>query len=181
MKIAPLIVGANLGVAVAVEAVRGILTASSKLVDHNYTITPWRSLPSRERGPPPYMPPKDRVYITKGGPVEGKINVHLVPHSHDDTGWLITVDQYFVQEVYYIVDTVVDQLLRDPNRKFMFVEIAFFARWWDEQPEGRKELTRNLVQEGRLEFVNGGWCMHDEASPHYVEMVDQTTRGHHSY
>lgn len=110
--------------------------------------------------------------------MEGKINVHLVPHSHDDTGWLITVDQYFQKEVYYVVDTVVDQLLRDENRKFMFVEIAFFARWWDEQPDHRRNQTRMLVQEGRLEFVNGGWCMHDEASTHYVEMVDQTTRGH---
>ena len=35
-----------------------------------------------------------------------------------------------------------------------------------------------LVEEGRLEFINGGWCMHDEAAPHYVLMVDQTTRGH---
>jgi alpha-mannosidase len=110
--------------------------------------------------------------------VEGKINVHLVPHSHDDTGWLKTVDGYFFEQVYYIVDTIVDQLLRDENRKFMFVEIAFFARWWEEQPDDRRDLTRQLVKEGRLEFINGGWCMHDEAAPHYVEMVDQTTRGH---
>jgi alpha-mannosidase len=34
------------------------------------------------------------------------------------------------------------------------------------------------VKSGQLEFINGGWCMHDEASPYYVEMVDQTTRGH---
>jgi alpha-mannosidase len=178
MRLAPIILSTQLGLSSAVEAVRGILTASPKLSDHNYTLCPWNSLPVRERGPPPYVPPADRIYNTKGGPVEGKINVHLVPHSHDDTGWLITVDQYFQKEVYYIVDTVVDQLLRDENRKFMFVEIAFFSRWWDEQPEHRRNQTRTLVQEGRLEFINGGWCMHDEASPHYVEMVDQTTRGH---
>lgn len=31
----------------------------------------------------------------------------------------VTVDQYFFDEVYYVVDTVVDQLLKDPNRHFI--------------------------------------------------------------
>lgn len=30
----------------------------------------------------------------------------------------------------------------------------------------------------QLEFVNGGYVQHDEATAHYVAQIDQTTRGH---
>ncbi|KAK2989353.1 hypothetical protein RJ640_013872, partial [Escallonia rubra] len=29
-----------------------------------------------------------------------------------------------------------------------------------------------------LSILNGGMCMHDEAAPHYIDMIDQTTLGH---
>ena len=143
----------------------------------------WRDLPAATRCDAPFKYPVNRKYKTAnaqtiGALGEGKINVHLVPHTHDDTGWQVTVDQYFFTEVYYVIDTVVDQLEKDPMRHFIYVETGFFARWWDEQPDKRRDATRKLVASGQLEFINGAWCMHDEAAPTYIEMVDQTTRGH---
>ena len=41
--------------------------------------------------------------------------------------------------VQYILDSVVQELLADPNRTFIYVEMAFFARWWDQQGEDTKE------------------------------------------
>ena len=59
----------------------------------------------------------------------------------------------------------------------MYVEQSYFARWWRLQPLPTRALVRLLVQTGQLSFANGGWCMHDEATPHYVDMIDQMTLG----
>ncbi|CAN1342026.1 Probable alpha-mannosidase At5g66150 [Linum perenne] len=128
----------------------------------------------------------DQKYNTGSGIVEAKLNVHLVPHSHDDVGWLKTIDQYYVGAnnsiqnacVQNVLDSVVAALLKDPNRKFVFAEMSFFYRWWEEQSRETQETVRKLVDGGQFEFVNGGWCMHDEAATHYIDMIDQTTLGH---
>ncbi|KAI6671517.1 hypothetical protein NL676_006402 [Syzygium grande] len=125
-------------------------------------------------------------YNTSAGVVEGKLNVHLVPHSHDDVGWLKTIDQYFVGSnnsiqgacVENVLDSVIKALVQDSNRKFVFAEMAFFQRWWLEQSPETQEQVRKLVNAGQFEFINGGWCMHDEATTHYIDMIDQTTLGH---
>ncbi|WVZ58033.1 hypothetical protein U9M48_008345 [Paspalum notatum var. saurae] len=121
-----------------------------------------------------------------GAVVGDKLNVHLVPHSHDDVGWLKTVDQYYVGSnnsiqgacVMNTLDSVVDALARDPARKFVVVEQAFFQRWWAEKSPTIQAIVHKLVVSGQLEFINGGWCMHDEAAVHYIDMIDQTTLGH---
>lgn len=105
-----------------------------------------------------------------------KLNVHVVSHSHDDVGWLKTVDQYYAglnnsiqhASVEMIITTVVESLLMNPDRKFIYVEIAYFARWWRQQNDDVKKTVRTLVKEGRLEFINGGWCMNDEATTLYT-------------
>ncbi|XP_053472645.1 lysosomal alpha-mannosidase isoform X1 [Ictalurus furcatus] len=113
------------------------------------------------------------------------LNVHLVPHTHDDVGWLKTVDQYYyggrnnIQHagVQYILDSVVSELQKDPARRFIYVETAFFYRWWKQQDQQTRNIVTQLVEQGRLEFVNGGWCMSDEASTHYSAVIDQMTLG----
>ncbi|KAI3671466.1 hypothetical protein L1987_87204 [Smallanthus sonchifolius] len=129
---------------------------------------------------------KYMVYDTAQGVVKGKLNVHLVPHSHDDVGWLKTVDQYYVGSnnsiqaacVQNVLDSTFQALLADKNRKFIYVEQAFFQRWWRDQSEATQAKVKRLVSSGQLEMINGGWCMHDEAAPHYIDMIDQTTYGH---
>ena len=96
-----------------------------------------------------------------------------------------------------IIDSVVDQLLVDPSRRsvyyfyinhfknkffmlynrFIYAEMAFFQRWWNLQKEDRRNEVRDLVINGRLEFINGGWCMNDEGSTHYVDIIDQMSLG----
>uniref|UniRef100_A0A8C2A1D1 Alpha-mannosidase n=1 Tax=Cyprinus carpio TaxID=7962 RepID=A0A8C2A1D1_CYPCA len=113
------------------------------------------------------------------------LNVHLVPHTHDDVGWLKTVDQYYYGDrnyiqhagVQYILDSVIDQLQKDPARRFIYVETAFFYRWWRQQSQDTRRIVTQLVNEGRLEFINGGWCMSDEATTHYSAVIDQMTLG----
>ena len=39
--------------------------------------------------------PRRRLYNTTGGPVAGRVNVHLIAHSHDDVGWLKSPSDYF--------------------------------------------------------------------------------------
>ncbi|KAK4417954.1 putative alpha-mannosidase [Sesamum alatum] len=131
---------------------------------------------------------KYMVYNTSQAisPNNNKLNVHLVPHTHDDVGWLKTLDQYYVGSnnsiqgacVQNVLDSLVSALLADKNRKFIYVEQAFFQRWWREQSEAIQHTVRQLVTSGQLEFINGGMCMHDEATTHYIDMIDQTTLGH---
>lgn len=116
------------------------------------------------------------------------LNVHVVCHTHDDVGWLKTYTQYFyganntyqptVGSVQFILDTVVTSLAKNPDRRFIYVEQAYFQRWFEQQDDDTVALVKELVQQKRLEFINGGWVMHDEATTHFVGMLDQTTYGH---
>eukprot|EP01116_Phalansterium_solitarium_P016189 TRINITY_DN3707_c0_g1_i2.p1 TRINITY_DN3707_c0_g1~~TRINITY_DN3707_c0_g1_i2.p1 ORF type:complete len:1008 (-),score=377.81 TRINITY_DN3707_c0_g1_i2:183-3206(-) len=105
------------------------------------------------------------------------IVVHIIPHSHTDPGWLTSYKGYYPQ-VRTILDRSVEQLLENKKRTFVFAEISFFKLWWDEQPAGRQQQFRDLLDKGRFEFLGGGWVMNDEALVTAEAVVNQMTEGH---
>lgn len=113
------------------------------------------------------------------------LQIHIVPHTHDDVGWLKTVDQYYygannsIQRagVQYILDSLIPALDSNPSRRFIYVEMAFFKRWWVQQTPAMQAQVQTIVRRGQLEFVNGGWCMNDEGTTHYNAIIDQMTHG----
>ena len=52
--------------------------------------------------------------------------------------------------VQYILDTVVQELEKNPSRRFSYVEMAFFERWWNEQTYKTRTLVKQLVNEGDI-------------------------------
>ncbi|XP_022651208.1 lysosomal alpha-mannosidase-like isoform X2 [Varroa jacobsoni] len=110
-------------------------------------------------------------------PKEGHLNIHIISHTHDDVGWVHTVDHYYEYNVKYILDSVIEELQKDPERRFIYVEMAFFTKWWNEQTAIIQNIVRDLVHSGRLEFISGGWSMSDEAATHYSALIDEMTIG----
>jgi lysosomal alpha-mannosidase len=105
-----------------------------------------------------------------------KIKVHVIPHSHDDVGWLRTMDSYFYQ-VNNILNNMVKYLSERADRTFVYCEMAFFEKWWVTQSDETKQIVKKFVEDGRIEFVNGGWVMNDEACATDQDIIDQMRLG----
>ncbi|KAK6168980.1 hypothetical protein SNE40_020119 [Patella caerulea] len=123
---------------------------------------------------------------------DGMLNVHLIPHSHDDVGWLKTAEQYFTGEkamsdarsqhsgtecVRCVLNTTIPLLLANPDRRFIFIEMAFLSRFWDEINDDVKQKIKQLIKDRKLEIAIGGWCMSDAATTFYNDIIDQHTLG----
>lgn len=50
--------------------------------------------------------------------------------------------------VQYILDSVIEALDDNPDRRFIYVEIAFFWRWWNQQTEETHNKVKRLVNDG---------------------------------
>ncbi|XP_037385401.1 alpha-mannosidase 2 isoform X1 [Talpa occidentalis] len=106
------------------------------------------------------------------------LQVFVVPHSHNDPGWLKTFDEYFREKTQYIFNNMVIKLKEDSRRKFMWSEISYLSKWWDTIDTQKKDAVKSLLANGQFEIVTGGWVMPDEAATHYFAIIDQLIEGH---
>ena len=63
------------------------------------------------------------------------------------------------------------------TNRFIQVETGFFWKWWRNQNTYIQDIVKDLVDEGRLEFIGGGWSMNDEATTHYSSIIDNMSFG----
>ncbi|CAH0712856.1 unnamed protein product, partial [Brenthis ino] len=135
---------------------------------------------------PSTLKPFPNYHIKQCPPTrDGALNVHIIPHSHMDAGWVKTFDQYYhgtkssisTANVQLIYHSVLSELLHDKRRKFTFSETGYFWRWWKEQRGTTRSTFRSLVAEGRIQFAGGGWVQADEATVDYLQLLDQYTWG----
>ncbi|KAF6131312.1 mannosidase alpha class 2B member 2 [Phyllostomus discolor] len=114
-----------------------------------------------------------------GAQCKDPIRVFVVPHSHMDVGWLYTVEENMRAYAASTHSTVAQALTRGKHRRFVLAEQEYFRLWWARvASETQKQQVRQLLAEGRLEFVSGGQVMHDEAVTHFDDQILQLTEGH---
>lgn len=109
------------------------------------------------------------------------LKVVLVPHSHNDPGWLKTFVNYFQSDSRQILNLIVMKLQEYKEMTFIWSEISILQLWWDQAHPTKQRALKQLVQSGRLEITTGGWVMTDEANVHYYAMVDQLIEGNWSF
>ena len=103
--------------------------------------------------------------------------VHVICHTHDDPGWLKTFQGYYNDAVKNILDNMVVSLSAKKERKFSYVEMSFFKKWYDKQSDKIKQKVKEFISEGRLEIINGGWVLHDEAATYYKHLINNMRIG----
>jgi len=106
------------------------------------------------------------------------LRVIIMPHSHNDPGWLKTVEGYFATATKSIITNMVDKLTEHTNMTFIWTEMSYLSMWWEVAQPDMKDKMRSLLDSGRLEIPTGGWVMTDEANVELFSMVEQLVEGH---
>ncbi|XP_064076127.1 lysosomal alpha-mannosidase-like [Vanessa tameamea] len=76
-----------------------------------------------------------------------------------------------------ILDATISELWADKERKFTLSdsELPYFFNWWSRRHDTVRRMVYELIRQGRLMIVGGGWGMADEASTYYQSVIDSYT------
>lgn len=112
---------------------------------------------------------------------------YMIPNTHDDLGWLLTIDEYYQKSVKLIYESVLSELAKwDESKgerlkkKFVQSNVGFLKIFLNEKPEEadiKKELISRLIKRGQWEFVNGGVSQPDEACTSYEDLIENHYSG----
>ena len=105
------------------------------------------------------------------------LNIHIVPHTHIDAGWVVTPDRYYIEYASPILTNLMTLLCEFPDFKFVWSEAIFLKRFLSEYPKYIPWIKR-FIESGRFEIVGGGWIMNDEALVDFEGVTRQMTAGH---
>ncbi|EGD75153.1 hypothetical protein PTSG_06807 [Salpingoeca rosetta] len=105
------------------------------------------------------------------------VQVHLIPHSHQDPGYRETVYGYWRDSVSDTLRTTVQALQDDPTRRFVWEETIWLRYLWESGDADTINGIQHLVKNGQLELIGGGWVMHDEAGSSLWSTANQMTIG----
>uniref|UniRef100_A0A0R3RZZ4 Alpha-mannosidase n=1 Tax=Elaeophora elaphi TaxID=1147741 RepID=A0A0R3RZZ4_9BILA len=120
----------------------------------------------------------DIVYSKSSVRREKELQVIVVPHSHNDPGWIRTFEEYYQIHTRNILNNMLSHLQKMDQMRFVYAEISFFERWWTDIGEEERDLVKRLLKSQKLEILTGGWVMPDEANSHYYALISQLMEGH---
>ncbi len=85
--------------------------------------------------------------------------------------------------MFRILTGVVQSLVHDSQRKFIWGETSFFEAWYETNKQNTfssqgkswtyEQAMHHILQTKQFEFVGGGWVQHDEALVPIENMFDQ--------
>jgi alpha-mannosidase II len=75
-----------------------------------------------------------------------KLKVFVVPHSHNDPGWLSTFDEYYERSTKFIFANMLRHLDENEQLKFIWAEISYFSRWYDKLAEESRITVRKILR-----------------------------------
>lgn len=157
----------------------GALLAMARLSEANGTfqqdgraISAWADTNTQED----YNPSEHSLGEANSG-APRNLSVFILPHSHDDPGWVRTADQYFEFFIDPMYTTAVEALSANPERKFQAVEMVYFRKWYEGTTDRLRAEAQRLVRNGQIAFAVGGWVMPDEATVDYTDLIETMSLG----